>query len=268
MKVALVLVGLMRCYEEGYNAFRKHVLDLWGDNIDVHIHTWSEIGYYTGRGYKKRGEDGFIRTSDDDKGFFDDGQAVDITHVQNLYYPWLKTIEVEDWTGGYEPQFNKMAEDYPNAYTRPKNTLAQFYKIFMGMRNVEKYAAQNNITYDFVFRTRPDFVIQSNFPVSWDADKFYVNPGTNPKGVGFGDQFHASSYENMIKFSELFVNVDKLYNEIGYSCPHAYTQRWLQKLQIPAEVLTMNSTIAHSPTGIYCEPDLGRPLKEGELEKE
>jgi hypothetical protein len=268
MKIALVLTGLMRCYVEGCEAFKKFVLEPYGETIDVHIHTWSEIGFYTGKGFKKRGDDGFVRTTNDDKGFYEDGEQIDVTHIQNLYHPWIRTIEVEDWSGGMEPHFDDLKKDFPNAYTRPKNTLAQFYKVWMGMKRVQEYAVQNNVEYDFIFRTRPDFIIQSDFPQMWDAEIFYVNPGQNSEKIGFGDQFHASGYANMLAFSELFLNVDELYKAIGYSCPHAYTQTWLNWLNFPIEILKMNSTIMHSPTGIYCEPDLGRPLEEGELDPE
>ena len=68
----------------------------------------------------------------------------------------------------------------------------------------------------------------------------------------------------MMEFSRLYEHTDELYNQLGYSCPHSYSQLWLETLKIPFERIDTPMFIMHGPHGPYKEPDTGqeRPYPE------
>ena len=264
MKIALVLTGHMRVYQPGWESFRKYFINPFGrETFDVFIHTWSDTGFYTGRGYLKPREDGFIRTEKGELGFWPTGE-ISQEAITALYKPVKMVVDKYE---SYNHIFEKQKERYVNAYTRPKNTLSQFFKIMMGCDMMKQYAANVKgpigSEYDFVIRTRPDLVLQAPLP-EMRTGVFYANQGGNSRGKGIGDQLHISSLEQMMTFSSLYAHVDALYDQLGYSCPHAYSQLWLEMNKIPYERISTPMYIMHGPHGPYKEPDTGqeRPYPE------
>lgn len=251
MKIALILTGHMRMFYQGYESFYQNILSK--NDCDVFISTWSDTGFYTGKGYLQPRPDGFINLTEDDLGFHPSGE-INYDEIKKLYHPLR--FEVEDFSI-LHPCFKLRSQPFVNAYTRPKNTMSQFYKIHRGVSLWASYLEMNGVHYDWVYRARPDFVFQSPFNESFSPNIFYTNPGTNSRGVGLGDQFHCSNPENMFKFAQAYFYLEHLYNSLGYSCPHAFVQSWLMKMNITYDILKTPSTIAHSPHGIYKEPDTG-----------
>lgn len=255
MKIALILTGHMRGYQKGYESFKQFVIDPLGrENFDIFIHTWSDIGFYSGKGYLKPRADGYINTEDGELGFWPTGD-INKAEIEALYNPI--DMVVDDFAL-YNGLFEEKRKRYVNAYTRPKNTLSQFYKVMLGIQMMKEYADQFHVKYDLVIRARPDVVLMTHLP-QINPVVFYTNQGGNCKNVGVGDQLHLSSYDNMVKFGPMYEHIDELYSELGYSCPHAYCQLWLQKQGIPIAQIATPSYIMHGPHGPYNEPDTGKP---------
>lgn len=249
--IALVLTGHMRMFKEGHASIKKNILDRVS-SYDVFIHTWSDIGFYSGKGYLKPGSDGFIRLDENDLGYHPSGD-IPITEIRDLYHPVQFVIEDFPY-----PIFKQRAERYTKAYTRPMNTVSQYYKIQQGLKLLFQYSADTETTYNLVFRTRPDLIVQTQMPSVYNPNIVYTNRGSNSKGIGFGDQLQISSITNMVTISELYSHIPELYDELGYSCPHAYLQRWLEKNNVHHDNLPTDFMIMHGPYGPYKEPDTGK----------
>ena len=241
MKVALVLTGLMRCYEQAYPSFKQYVLDRY--DTDVYIDTWTEIGYYTGKGYlPPNGE--YVKVDPTAKGFHDSGQLVDVTHVMQLYDP--VSLHIEKFSA-LEPYFDALASNYELALTRPKNTLAQAYKTASGLNLISAD------TYELVIRARPDLVLEGD-PGYFSPDEFLTLPSRNSRGTGTGDSIQIGSEENLFRYANLFELIPRAYDEIGHSCPHDYAEWIIKKEQLPWREMNVGAHVAHSPRGAYQEP--------------
>lgn len=256
-KVALVLSGHMRGYETALRSLTHNLFNQTNYTFDIFISTWSERGFYTGKQYLKPRTDGYIRVDESHKGFVE-GNLVNPTHIQLSYNPVY--LEVEDFNT-VEPLVEYKVKNFTNAYTRPKNTASQFYKI---NRILNVLWQKSKIdTYEYVIRTRPDLVLQSPMPnlAYFDPNRFYTNLGHNSINKGIGDQLAISGFENMMKYKELFNSLEKLYEKVGFSCPHVFTEEFLKMNhilyeEIPNEALRL--TLAHSPYQPYTEHDTGK----------
>lgn len=257
MKAALILTGHLRCWQDGYKTFKRYILDKM--ETDVYISTWDEVGYYTGRGYKKTRSDGFINLDESDEGFVRN-IPVNFSEVIDAYKP--KVLDIEHFPD-VEDDIAKRVQGFCNAYTRPKNTAAQFYKISRGISLAYKQMGKDVFNYDYVIRTRPDLVIQDNlhFPEWYNKDTFYYNPGTNPKGIGYGDQLHIGSAYHMQWVANVYYIMDQLYNRLGYSCPHAFLSEIMGAAPLKREQIRVPTMIMHTPAGPYKEWDTGQEHK-------
>jgi hypothetical protein len=251
MKVALVLTGLMRCWEQAYPVFKTLFMDRY--ETDVYIHTWSEVGYYTGKGYLPE-ENGFVKTVPGERGFHASGQLIDATAIMAAYNP--KKFVIEDYSL-YEPKFEEEAKKYPNAYTRPKNTLAQAYKIQEGVQLLPP-----RMDYDLTVRARPDIVLEHD-PGIFDPQFIYTLPSRNKAGRGTGDSIQIGSPHAINAFGWYqYVRIPYYYERDGISCPHLYTQSAIEDVMdycdedcfYTWQEMQCGAHVAHSPNGIYQEP--------------
>lgn len=251
MKIALILTGLMRCYKDGWQSWHIHFPHLIGD-CDIFISTWDELGFYTGRGYLPARDDGFIRLEENEKGFHS-GDKINVSDIIETYKPIAFCVEQFE---KFEPTFQERSKHFNNAFTRPKNTISQFYKVRSGINLMRQYSETTGTKYDLVIRTRPDYVLQSALSQQLDVNTFYANEGTNHTGAGIGDQIHIASYDLMLRFADIYNRLEMLYDEIGYSCPHVFAQRMVTNhMQVPLGRVTAISKIQHGPHGPYNEPD-------------
>lgn len=246
MRVALVFTGLVRCFEQAYPAFKEYFLDRY--DCDVYFDIWSEVGYYTGKAYQQSSTDTFVKLADGDRGFHDSGELVNVHRIMELYNPVSLRIENFD---SFEPIADKYAAIFKNSFTRPKNTVCQAYKIMQGITTVSARAAQ----YDLVVRARPDIVLE-NDPGLFEMGKFYTLPMRNKNGQGTGDMLQIGHFRDVYKYSEMFLDLYDLYQNVSYSCPHVFAEKYIRKLRLNWEELRIGAHVAHSPSGIpYTEPD-------------
>jgi hypothetical protein len=248
-KCALILRGLCRDWEKAYPSFAQNFLDRY--DTDVFIDVWSDIGFYTGvNAYRQETTEGYVDVNPQDKGYHADGKLVNINKLWEWYKP--KTMYIEDFLS-QEGRFDERKKYFVKAYTRPKNTIAQFYKIASGMRHMEEYAANNNIQYDFVVSARPDLILQEELPML-EKNVFYTILSRNKKNGGTGDSIQIGSFLDMLAFATIYYDLENIYDTLGYSCPHSFTEYAAK--QFNWKELATKATIVHSPSGKpYAEPN-------------
>lgn len=257
MKIAVVYTGLMRVFDKAYEEQQKYLFTIPGAEYDYFFHTWSELGYYTGKGYLPE-QGGFVRLKDDDRGFHPGGEPVTKELLYQTYTGGtIRDIVIEEFDD-VQPVFDQRKHNFPNAFTRPKNTIALFYKIMKGMDRFAEYIKSTGTEYDMVIRLRPDIVPQG--PVwtqLYDPTKLLVYPGGNKLGQGVGDSINISTPQTIYQFSRAYEYLEDMYKITNVSCPHLYVQIMAQSMNVPLQFITSPSTIAHSPHGAYQEPEGG-----------
>jgi hypothetical protein len=243
-KVAVVLTGHMRSWEQVFPNFKEKVLDRY--NPDVFIHTWSDEGWWT-PGDKVT-----------ETGVFDDSPEINIGAIIQSYQP--VEIRVEDWNKSLIddiPTFNELFEmrgqQYTNFAHKPRNILSMFYKLTAGINLMNDYAAKTGTKYDLVIRMRPDMIID-DLP-DFEINKFYTLAHKNHLGEGTGDMFQIGSPFQLTLFSLLPQNIDALYNHTQLLCPHVLSETWINLLQLNWEEFVINKTLMHTPKGAYVEMD-------------
>lgn len=252
MRLALVLTGLLRCYEKAYPSFKSYFLDRF--DTDVYFDIWDEVGYYSGKAYLQSPSDMFISTASGDRGFHDSGEKVDLNRLRDIYDPIGLNVHRFSSLEGY---FDQRAAQFTNAFTRPKNTIAQAFKIYSGATRLVK-------NYDIVVRARPDIMLESDPGVSWvdaaaSGKGIFTLPSRNKMGTGTGDSLMIGSQELVATFAtHQFDSLEKIYAEVGVSCPHIFTQYVLAEMINGTETqhfeMNVNAQVAHSPRGLYQEP--------------
>lgn len=256
MKIAVVFTGLMRVFETAYAEQKKYLFNIPAE-YDFFFHTWSELGYYTGKGYLPE-ENGFVRLKDDDRGFHPGGPLVTEELIAKTYtHGTIRNIVIEEFDT-MQPEFDKRKLNFPNAFTRPKNTISLFYKIMKGMDIFADYVGKSGTQYDMVIRLRPDLVPQG--PVwsrPYNPNVMMVYPGGNKLGHGVSDNINISNPNTVYQFSRAYEYLEEMYKLTGVSCPHLYFQVMGQSMNIPLELIHSPCTIAHSPHGPYQEPEGG-----------
>lgn len=248
MKVAVVFTGLLRNFEHAYPAFKEYFLDRY--DCDVFFDIWSDVGWYTGKGYLPERDGGFVNIAEGDKGFHESG-LVNVNRICELYNP--VSLRIEDFSR-FEPLAESKAGKFTNALTRPKNTVSQAYKVVRGIELMMEYKFHNGQQYDLVVRARPDITLEHD-PGLFELGAFYTLPSKNKHGKGTGDSIQIGSYDNMIKFSFLYEELERLYDKIGYSCPHMFNEEWIKECGFKHKEMHIGAHVAHSPNAVpYAEP--------------
>lgn len=256
MKIAVVFTGLMRSFERAYQNQRRFLFTLPAE-YDLFFHTWSELGYYTGKGYLPE-ENGFVRIKEDDRGFHPGGPPVTEDLIRQTYTHYnIRSIVIEEFDT-MQPEFDRRKLNFPNAFTRPKNTIAQFYKIMKGMDEFANYCSTTNMEYDMVIRLRPDLVPQGPVWVRpYNPNVMLVFPGGNKLGQGTGDSINISNPNTIYQFSRAYQYLEEMYKLTNISCPHLYVPIMAQSINVPLEFIHAPAEIAHSPHAPYHEPEGG-----------
>jgi hypothetical protein len=86
--------------------------------------------------------------------------------------------------------------------------------------------------------------------------EFLTLPSRNKNGRGTGDSLQIGSVCDVTTYSQMFWHLDKLYDKIGYSCPHEFAEVWIKENKLPWHELHVGAHIAHSQSGTpYEEPN-------------
>lgn len=235
MKVAVILTGHLRCWEQVFPNFKQRVMDRY--NPDIFIHTWDNQGWWI-PGDKQN-----------EKGHHEEAPDIVQSEIFEAYNP--RGITIESWDT-YNKLFEQRGELYKNFAHRPKNILSMFYKLNRGVSLMEDYVSQIGVYYDLVIRMRPDMIFHEDLP-NFDSNYFYTLAHRNHLGQGTGDMIHVGNMFNMIMFSKISCFINQLYMQTDLLCPHVLTTKYIENIGLPWKEFMINKTIQHTPAGEYKE---------------
>ena len=178
MKIALCLSGQPRCVKEGYEYYKKNLLDHY--EVDVFCHVWDSPG------------------------------VEDVS----VYAPVAAMIEkpltndLSKYTRVPPPQPNWKVKDPARAAWNLTYSLMKANEL--KIINEEETLT----TYDWVIRSRYDFALNVVIPFAeLDNTKLYIpNCRMTPQRDFGNDQFAFSSSKNMDKYADCFNQIEKFYD--------------------------------------------------------
>jgi len=230
MKVALLLTGHLRCWEQVAPNTLKHIIDKY--DADVFIETWDSEAYWDPHSVK---------------GITEDGPKLDIPKVFQTYKPVYMNFENFE---EYEENFIERAKPFTTFYHVPKNQISMWFKVGRGMLAVEEHMLLTGTTYDLIIRMRPDLVFNEPLP-EFDAQKFYTLGYRNHMGQGTSDMIQVGNFFTMSLFCKVLYHLPFLYQETGLLCPHVISEHFIKRLGLPWQEFMINKTIMHTPLGEY-----------------
>ena len=178
LKIALCLSGQPRCVKEGYEYYKKNLLDHY--DVDVFCHVWDTAGAEHIAAYKP------------------------IT----LMIEKPLTNDLSKYTRVPPPQPNWKVKD-------PAKSVWNLTYSLMKANEIRKvYEEETQTKYDWVIRSRYDFALNVVIPFEeLDNTKMYIpNCRMSPHRDFGNDQFAFSSAENMDKYADCFNQIDKFYD--------------------------------------------------------
>lgn len=230
MKVALILTGHLRCWDQVFPNTKEMIIDRW--NPDVFIHAWDEQSWWD-----PHSKEGFVANS----------PKIDIEAVAKAYNP--KGMQFE-YFEPYRSGFDQHAERYQNHFHVKRNILSMFYKLHKGVELMNDYTAKTGVHYDLVIRMRPDMVFKSPLP-EFDPSKFYTIKHRNHLGQGTGDMLQVSNPWLMTIFSNMLTVLPAIYSETNILCPHIVSEHFFRKMNYPWEEIEVDKMLMHTPRGEY-----------------
>lgn len=192
MKVALMLTGLARKVEDGYNNYWKHVIE--NNDVDLYLHTWESK------------PDEITNNEDSD----------DVARI----YKNPKYFKLES-----PFKFTKYREGIDNPNDTDSRPLVDFdvsgnfrsFPMYYGWESTYSHIKNSNIKYDCVIRSRYDI---SGTPINLehlDMDKINTAYNHWPRTTIYDDNVCISSLENSNKiFSDIFKEIHTHHKNKGY----------------------------------------------------
>ena len=230
MKVALLLTGHMRCWDQVFPNTKQHIIDKY--NPDIFIDTWDSEAYWDPHSAK---------------GITEGGPKLDIAGIEEAYKPVVMNVDSYEQ---FEDNFVTRAKQFETFYHVPKNQISMWFKVGRGMLSVEEHMMLTGKTYDLVIRMRPDLVFNEPLP-EFDSNKFYTLGYRNHMGQGTSDMVQVGNFFTMSLFCKVLYHLPQLYKETGLLCPHVISEHFIRRLGLPWEEFMINKTIMHTPLGEY-----------------
>ena len=196
MKIALCLSGQARSVEAGYQFHKKNILD--GNDVTVFFHTWaSEDNPYA--------------------------KALELYKPGNWSVEESLNVDLSKYTRTPPPSPNWKVKD------GRMSTYAQLYAIERCNTMKCIYEQENEMTFDWVIRSRFDFAINARIPFDeLDNSKLYIPNCRMVPTRDFGnDQFAFSSSENMDDYAATYHWIDTFYESgVQYMCEDFMSANW------------------------------------------
>jgi hypothetical protein len=230
MKVALLLTGHMRCWDQVFPNTKQHIIDKY--NPDIFIDTWDSEAYWDPHSAK---------------GITEGGPKLDVAGIEEAYKPVVMNVDSYEQ---FEDNFVTRAKQFETFYHVPKNQISMWFKVGRGMLSVEEHMMLTGKTYDLVIRMRPDLVFNEPLP-EFDSNKFYTLGYRNHMGQGTSDMVQVGNFFTMSLFCKVLYHLPQLYKETGLLCPHVISEHFIRRLGLPWEEFMINKTIMHTPLGEY-----------------
>lgn len=240
MKIALILTGHMRCWQDVYQNTYNRIIGRW--DTDVYITTWDNEGYWVSPENDSEG-----------RGVNKHSPQLDVNRVIEAYEPVkIEVLKQES----FSPVFRSM-EDWFKPYCkeiRPKNILSQFFLMERGLREIQNFLP---FQYDAVIRMRPDLLLHEELPEP-SLEEMHTIAHPNHEGLGVGDMYMAGDYWSMSDYCEKRLGVANLMKQtiaMNRFCPHMLTQQSVDVIckenDLTHRTFNINKTIMHSPNGQY-----------------
>jgi len=225
MRVALCISGQMRFLEKGFQKLKDNLI--LPNNCDVFIHSWFDDSMI-GENYSSRWD-------------YKVNQNI-TTDAINLYNPKLykfePPIDFNDKVDKYDEE--RVLGVYPRII---KTSHSMFYSIMKCNDLKLKYEQYNNFKYDCVVRARFDYNLNTKIDVSkLDLNNIYVNNGCTHEKLCVNDHIAISNSDNIDYYSDVFNNIDNIYNEGSRYNPEVILGRYIHKKLNVVEV-NLNSNI-------------------------
>ena len=232
MKTALVLTGHLRTFFSNYPFFEENVIKRY--KPDIYMDLWDTFGYWD---------------DNDDLGFKKESELIDIISIKNKLDN-LVYLNVENYSDKrYEfeqraKQFERIKVVYPSGGTaRPINVISMWFKRYQAIQNIQ-------YEYDKVILTRPDIRISE--PVNLGSPLLELCNSHNDSRRGFADIYFAGSLKQIQKVVEVYNNFEIMIFESNEFCGHSAIKWWLNRINIPFDVIRYNMSLFNTPEG-YCK---------------
>ena len=176
MKIALCLSGQARSFKQGYEYYKRNLLD--HHDVDVFIHTWETEG---------------------------------LEELRQLYKP-VKMVVEKPLVG----DFDKKYTNTPNAQAHPPRfTVAMLYSIFQTMLHKTEQEMEKKFVYDWVIKSRTDYALNVEIPFAdLDPTKLYIpNCRMVPERDFGNDQFAFGNSNVMNRRMSIYLNMEHYYDQ-------------------------------------------------------
>jgi hypothetical protein len=209
MRVALLLSGQMRTFDDPEVVKKYYELLINPLNADIFISTWANRGVSWCHGSPSNSVDS-------------SKENINIEDIKSVYTKNLIAVDIEN-LGTYEKSIPDEIKDiYINGFEwcnmKIKGTsVPQLYKIKKVNKMKMDYENANGFKYDLVIRSRPDNIIMepisSRYLEKLNTHIYAINcPGTFYPNRIYDIFFYGSS-ENMDKLSDTYNNIKMLEND-------------------------------------------------------
>jgi len=230
MKIALVLTGHLRTFEQNFNLFKDNILDKY--DTDIYMCLWDTYGYW------------------DDQSSFKKTDNVNEEQLRNLLKDYnLKHLSLHTYNNVKNDilEESKKYEKTKIWYGRPENVISMWYKRYSALFIFGHNKLISN-NYDKVILTRPDIKL---YDVPYFSDKMQIcNSYTTPEG--YADIFFSGSLEQITKMCSIYEHLEETIEDNVMFCGHKLVKWWINKNQIPFEIVNYNIELYNTQNG-YCK---------------
>ena len=203
-KVAIILTGHMRTYLKTYKSIINNLLI--PNNADLFIITYDIIDNFKLGVGEKRNE-----------------IKIDVADINKKFNPYLKVLKIIDSHNFYF-EYDRINDFNYKAPERLDRLLTMLKNIYEGYHVIIKYQKENNITYDFIIRTRIDILLKQQI----DIDNYKPSPnsiivptpdtGMNINGMTLNDHIVIGDSPSMLIYLMYSEHMRDVNNYIDVSC--------------------------------------------------
>ena len=196
MKVALCISGHLRKFDQTFNSLYKSILSKY--NPDIFIHTWDKLGFSC-----RFKTDSVLNET-----------STKLSLINKLYNPKKLIIESSDFVETLKQEGNKYA---PHLINEPKHVghmSSMFYKIYACNAIRKNFELENNISYDWIIRCRPDLLFHEKVDIPANKQEntiwlpqFICNAGW------YTDQFAIADSDSMDLYSSIYFDLPEYFNK-------------------------------------------------------
>ena len=210
MKIALLICGQMRTFD--HPKVLNYLIKLIEKfNCDVFLSTWNNRGVSIWSEHALKQQES-IQNQEKNK-------EIILDNINLI--PNIKKYTIDDYEEFINTQSNGEMKSFLNQspdtlYHSKATSIPSLYKLYSAYQLLEEYEKENNIKYDIVIKTRPDFLhvhidIEKYFD-KIDDTLFHINTGISYCPDRVYEMFFVSSSSIMKTVCESWLNFNQLVN--------------------------------------------------------